>query len=53
MRAEAAGATEVYRVSEEHGWRLDRIEHRFGHHWEVGKALIPWPPSGGRPRGSL
>jgi PhnB protein len=46
-RAKAAGATEVYPVSEEHGWRLGRIEDPFGHHWEIGKALIPWPPADG------
>jgi PhnB protein len=44
-RATAAGATEVYPVGEEHGWRLGRIEDPFGHHWEVGKPLIPWPPA--------
>ena len=43
-RAKAAGAVEVYPVSEEHGWRLGRIKDPFGHHWEVGKPLIPWPP---------
>jgi PhnB protein len=44
-RAVGAGATEVYAVSEEHGWRLGRIEDPFGHHWEIGKPLIPWPPA--------
>lgn len=44
-QAVAAGAIEVYPVSEEHGWRLGRIEDPFGHHWEVGKPLIDWPPS--------
>ncbi len=44
-RAVSAGATEVYPVSEEHGWRLGRIEDPFGHHWEIGRPLIPWPPS--------
>jgi PhnB protein len=44
-RAKAAGATEVYPVSEEHGWRLGRIKDPFGHHWEIGKPLIPWPPA--------
>ncbi len=51
-RAKAAGATEVYPVGEEHGWRLGRIEDPFGHHWEIGKPLIPWPPEDGRPHGS-
>jgi PhnB protein len=48
-RAKAAGATEVYPVGEAHGWRLGRIEDPFGHHWEIGRPLIPWPPPGGRP----
>jgi PhnB protein len=39
-----AGATEVYPVGEQHGWRLGRIEDPFGHHWEVGRPLGPWPP---------
>jgi PhnB protein len=50
-RAKAAGAKEVYPVLEEHGWRLGRIEDPFGHHWEIGKPLIPWPPADGRPSG--
>jgi PhnB protein len=45
-RAVAAGATLVYPVAEEHGWRLGRIEDPFGHHWEVGKPLGTWPPPG-------
>jgi PhnB protein len=49
-RAKAAGATEVHSVVEEHGWRLGRIEDPFGHHWEIGKPLVPWPPTDGRPR---
>jgi len=48
-RAIAAGATEIYPVSEEHGWRLGRIEDPFGHHWEIGRPLIPWPPAHGGP----
>ncbi len=43
-RAIAAGATEIHRVGEEHGWRLGRIEDPFGHHWEIGRPLITWPP---------
>jgi PhnB protein len=49
-RAKAAGATEVYPVGERHGWRLGRIEDPYGHHWEIGTPLVPWPPPGGRPR---
>jgi PhnB protein len=47
-QARAAGATEVYPVGEAHDWRLGRIEDPFGHHWEIGKPLIPWPPADGR-----
>jgi PhnB protein len=43
-RAVAAGATETAAVGEEHGWRLGRITDPFGHHWEIGTPLIPWPP---------
>ena len=34
-----AGATEVFEVGEEHGWRIGRIVDPFGHHWEIGKPL--------------
>jgi PhnB protein len=50
-RAVEAGATEVYPVAEEHGWRLGRIADPFGHHWEVGRPLGEWPPPGGGPSG--
>jgi PhnB protein len=43
-RAVEAGATEVYPAADEHGWRLGRIADPFGHHWEIGKPLGPWPP---------
>jgi PhnB protein len=43
-RAVEAGATEVYPAADEHGWRLGRVLDPFGHHWEVGKPLGPWPP---------
>jgi PhnB protein len=49
QRAVTAGATEIAPVSDEHGWRLGRIADPFGHHWEIGKPLIPWPPADGRP----
>jgi PhnB protein len=45
-RATAAGARVVYPVSEQHRWHLGRIEDPFGHHWEIGKPLVPWPPPG-------
>lgn len=44
-RAVAAGATEIYPVREGHGWGLGRIEDPFGHYWEIGTALIAWPPA--------
>ena len=37
QRALAAGASEVYPVGEEHGWRLGRVVDPFGHHWEIGR----------------
>jgi PhnB protein len=39
------GASEVYPVAEQHGWLLGRIEDPFGHHWEIGKPLVDWPPT--------
>jgi PhnB protein len=44
-RAVAAGARIVRPAADEHGWRLGRIADPFGHHWEVGKPLRPWPPA--------
>ena len=38
-RAVAAGATQVYAVTEEYGWRLGRVVDPFGHHWEIGRPL--------------
>ena len=35
-----AGATEVFPVGEEHGWRLGRMIDPFGLHWEIGKQII-------------
>jgi PhnB protein len=51
QRAVAAGAREVRPVREEHRWLLGRIEDPFGHHWEIGRPLIPWPPAGGQGNG--
>jgi len=39
--AVAAGATEVYPVSEGHGWRVGRVADPYGHHWEIGRPLGP------------
>ncbi len=38
-RALGAGATEVYPVSEGHGWRVGRVLDPYGHHWEIGRPL--------------
>ena len=45
QKAIDAGATEASQVGEEHGWRIGRIVDPFGHEWEIGKPLGPWPPS--------
>ena len=39
-RAIVAGATTVWPVSDQYGWRLGRIADPFGHHWEIGKPLV-------------
>ena len=38
-RAIKAGATEIFPVGEEHGWRLGRLSDPFGLHWEIGYEL--------------
>lgn len=38
-RAISAGATQVFPVGEEYGWRLGRVVDPFGHHWEIGRPL--------------
>jgi PhnB protein len=38
-RAVAAGAAEVWPVSEGHGWRVGRVVDPFGHHWEIGRPV--------------
>ncbi|HEY3974921.1 MAG TPA: VOC family protein [Candidatus Sulfotelmatobacter sp.] len=38
-RALAAGASQVYAVVEEHGWRIGRVVDPFGHHWEIGRPI--------------
>jgi PhnB protein len=43
-RALGAGATLRSPVGDEHGWRVGRIVDPFGHEWEVGRPLGPWPP---------
>jgi PhnB protein len=50
-RAVTAGATAVSPVREEHHWLLGRVADPFGHHWEIGKPLIHWPPHPGAEAG--
>jgi PhnB protein len=33
------GATEIFPVGEEYGWRLGRLVDPFGLHWEIGKQI--------------
>ena len=39
-QAVAAGASEIWPVHEEYGWRLGRVVDPFGHHWEIGHPLV-------------
>jgi PhnB protein len=34
-----AGASQIFAVGEEHGWRLGRLVDPFGLHWEIGHPL--------------
>jgi PhnB protein len=38
-RALKAGATEVFPIGEEHGWKLGRLVDPFGLHWEIGHPV--------------
>jgi PhnB protein len=38
-KALEAGASEVFPIGEEYGWRLGRIIDPFGLHWEIGYPL--------------
>jgi PhnB protein len=38
-KALSAGATEIFAVNEDHGWRVGRIADPFGLHWEIGCPL--------------
>jgi PhnB protein len=38
-KAVAGGATVVWPVGNQHGWRVGRVVDPFGHHWEFGKPL--------------
>jgi PhnB protein len=44
-RAISLGATPIAPVEAGHGWLLGRIEDPFGHHWEIGKPPVEWPPT--------
>ena len=39
QQAIAAGATCVWAVANQHGWRVGRVVDPFGHHWEICKEL--------------
>ncbi len=39
-RAVAAGAKQVWPVSDQYGWRLGRVVDPYGHHWEIGKPIL-------------
>lgn len=43
-RAIAAGAKDAGLIKPAHGWLIGRIVDPFGHTWEIGKPLGPWPP---------
>ena len=43
-RAVSEAAVETSPVSDEHGWRLGRVVDPYGHEWEIGHPLVPWPP---------
>jgi AraC family transcriptional regulator len=45
IQALKAGATEVFPVGEEHGWRLGRLVDPFGLHWEIGRQLTNYDES--------
>jgi PhnB protein len=35
----AAGASEIFPIGEDHGWRLGRLVDPFGLHWEIGHPV--------------
>jgi PhnB protein len=43
--AVAAGGKLTSQVAAEHGWLLGRVVDPFGHEWEIGRPLGPWPPA--------
>jgi len=38
-RALGAGATQVWAVTEEYGWRVGRVVDPYGHQWEIGRPV--------------
>ncbi|WP_018613009.1 VOC family protein [Segetibacter koreensis] len=38
-KALQAGASQIFPVSEEHGWRTGRLVDPFGLHWEIARPL--------------
>ena len=38
-RALNSGATEIFPITEGHGWRVGRIADPFGLHWEIGRPV--------------
>jgi len=38
-KALKAGASQIFAVGEDHGWRLGRLVDPFGLHWEIGHPL--------------
>lgn len=34
-----AGASIVWPVADQYGWRIGRVADPYGHHWEIGKPL--------------
>ena len=51
-RAVALGGTLLAPVTHSHGWLLGRLEDPFGHHWEIGRPLVEWPPHPARRPGA-
>src|SRR5262244_3792927 len=44
-KAVEVGATPASEMADEHGWRVGWIFDPFGHEWEIGRPLGPWPPA--------
>lgn len=39
-KALKAGASQIFPVGEDHGWRLGRLVDPFGLHWEIGHPIL-------------